>query len=398
MIGGRGGEGAAAGGGEPAAVGLGAGVGEDGGEVAAPGGVVPGGHDAGEDDFVADVMDLGLGGVDAGLVVEDLAAKARVEQLVTVADVDAGDGVGGEFDQGIKQGVVGVDGVAETLHGGEEEAEQALGLDVLAPAGDGGGGVGQELGPVDEQQGLAVDADVAGVAEDRLQLGDEGEVVFRGVLLADEDVLFLAVPAAGPVFVGPAEAEGQVEAGVGEDLAQGPVEEAVAAKPVVVVAEAVEAVFVGEAHLLALHFDEAQVVKAEGAGQARLVVAEVLGVGLGDVGPFGEARTPPAVVLGDGVKLRQVKGEGAEGQVGGIKTGGVLGDLFRGRKRSGDGFHDFLAIIGRGKILRRGPGPIGEAPVNRRIDEERHGPAHQGDKGYPNQDGCRGKMPQQGRA
>jgi hypothetical protein len=39
---------------------------------------------------------------------------------------------------------------------------------------------------------------------------DVGEVVGWGVVLGDQHLLILAIPAAGPVFVGPAEAERKI--------------------------------------------------------------------------------------------------------------------------------------------------------------------------------------------
>ena len=81
------------------------------------------------------------------------------------------------------------------------------------------------------------------------------------MLLADEDLLILSIPAAGPVLIGPAQTEGQVEAGVGEDLPQGSVEQALAAKPVIVITEAVNAVLTRQPDLFGLDLGEAQVIK-----------------------------------------------------------------------------------------------------------------------------------------
>jgi hypothetical protein len=55
-----------------------------------------------------------------------------------------------------------------------------------------------------------VDTDVARVVEIGDQGAEMGFVVGEGVMLGDQHVVVLAVPAAGPVFVGPAEAEGEI--------------------------------------------------------------------------------------------------------------------------------------------------------------------------------------------
>lgn len=74
-------------------------------------------------------------------------------------------------------------------------------------------------------------------------------IVGFAIDLSGEDVLILAVPTTGPVFIGPAEAEGEVGLLGCEDVVEGAFEEAFAGEPVVVVAEAVEAVGLGEVGL-----------------------------------------------------------------------------------------------------------------------------------------------------
>ncbi len=54
-----------------------------------------------------------------------------------------------------------------------------------------------------------------------------------------------------------------------------------------------------------------EVVVAELAGNVGLVVTGEERLGLGDVGPLGESLAPPLVVLGDGVELRKIEGQGA---------------------------------------------------------------------------------------
>ncbi len=55
-----------------------------------------------------------------------------------------------------------------------------------------------------------MDADVARVAEIGEQGAEMGFVVGEGVVLGDQHLLVLSIPAASPVFVGPAEAKGEI--------------------------------------------------------------------------------------------------------------------------------------------------------------------------------------------
>ncbi len=67
-----------------------------------------------------------------------------------------------------------------------------------------------ERGPVDQEQRPAADSDAARRAEIFHEVEDEGGIALDGVLLLDQDLGVLAVPAPGPVLVGPCEAEGRV--------------------------------------------------------------------------------------------------------------------------------------------------------------------------------------------
>ena len=66
----------------------------------------------------------------------------------------------------------------------------------------------------------------------------------------------------------------------------------------------------GQLGLGLAHLGDPQVVVAELAGDVGLVVAGEERPGPGDVGPLGEPGAPPLVVLGDGVELGEVEGQG----------------------------------------------------------------------------------------
>ena len=74
-----------------------------------------------------------------------------------------------------------------------------------------------------------------------------------------------------------------------------------------VVAEAVDAVLACQIRLLLPYFRKAKVVVAEVCWEMGLIMASEKRLGLCNVTPFGEAWSPPLVVCGDWVKLREDK-------------------------------------------------------------------------------------------
>ena len=74
----------------------------------------------------------------------------------------------------------------------------------------GSGGVRQQAGTVDQQQRLAVDADVAPVAQGGLQGPDEVQVILVRVVLGDQNFGIETIPAPAPVLVGPADAKWKI--------------------------------------------------------------------------------------------------------------------------------------------------------------------------------------------
>ena len=136
--------------------------------------------------------------------------------------------------------------------------------------------------------------------------------------------MFRAVPAAGPVLVGPHEAEGQVDAGVVEQGFERAVEQAFAVEPVEVEHEAVQPGGAGHLGLAPERFRAFEAVVAEVAGDARLVMAGEARQGAADVGPLREAVAPPGVGFGEWGELGKVVGED-HGAAGGAM--GERGDL-----------------------------------------------------------------------
>ena len=193
--------------------------------------------------------------------------------------------------------------------GAEENFTDAEATGFLAPDGNSLNGIGEAGDPVNEEERLAMDANVTGIAEGIGEPTDVREVVLRIVLLADEDLAFKAIPGAGPIFIGPAEAEGKVRRTGGEDFIEGAFQQMPSIEPIVIIAKPVNTVFAGKGGLSGASFRKAEIVIAEVGGNAGLVVARKERFGATDVGPFSKAAAPPLIVFRNGVVLREVESD-----------------------------------------------------------------------------------------
>ena len=225
--------------------------------------------------------------------------------------VDTLTGEGHEADAGIEpEGLGPSGGRSVALHPAEVEIGDAQLLGLLPPEVEGPLGVGQLLGPVDEHERPTVDLDVAIVGKGGGQPPDVGQVVGLAELLGHQHLAGAGVPVAGPLLVGPAEGEREVRRTRGQHLVEGPLEQPLPVEPVVVVDESRHPVGRGQVRLRLADLGEAEVVVAEITGDVGLVVPRVERPGPVDTRPLGEPLAPPLVVLGDGVELRQVEGQG----------------------------------------------------------------------------------------
>ncbi len=82
-------------------------------------------------------------------------------------------------------------------------------------------------------------------------------------------------------------------------------------EPVVVVAETADTGLASQLDLAALHLLETEIVEAELARKARLIVTVEQGLRLARVRPLGEALAPETIVLRGRVELRQIEGDQA---------------------------------------------------------------------------------------
>ena len=306
---------------QPPLIQVGSGAFEDGCAIGTPRCVVPPGHHGREPLVVARLRPTHLL-LHRGPVVDDPLAPGAVyrgEHLVA--------GHGHEAHTGVHAERLGPAGRRPpALDVAEVEVGNAQPLGLFAPEGEGPLGVGQLLGPVDEQHGLTVDLDVAVVLERLGQVADVSEVVLFAEPLRHQDGAGLGVPVARPLFVGPAQGEGEVGGAGLQDLFERALEESFPVEPVVVVDESGDPVLTSQVGLGLTDLRKAEVVVAKFGGDVRLVVPRKEGLRLVHVGPLGKPLAPPLVVLGDRVVLREVEGQGLRcvlARVRTASTGGV---------------------------------------------------------------------------
>ena len=198
-------------------------------------------------------------------------------------------------------------GLVEGVHCGQMQARQALTLGDPSPPVGAGRRVGEQPRPVDGQERQARDSDISGIAEGRQQVAQKPLVGVGRVTLLQEHLAVEAVPGSRPVLVGPAEAEGKVGLAAGQKSFNRLLEDPPAVKPVVIKAEPVDPVTAGHLGLPLEHGRVGEVVIANvWMRHVRLLMAGEHRPGPADIGPFGEALTPPGVVFRHAVKLRQV--------------------------------------------------------------------------------------------
>ncbi len=181
----------------------------------------------------------------------------------------------------------------------------------LAPARNRRFRVGDLERAVHDEDGLAIDLHVAPVVECRQQGIEMALVVFgAGIGLLDQYPVLGAVPDAAPGFVGPAQAEREIRFARREHFGERPFEHAFAvAEPVVVIAEALDAVLPRKVSLRLAGFRHAQIVESQIGRHVGLVMPREPAPCLGSIGPFGETLAPEFVIVRNRIVLGQIKGD-----------------------------------------------------------------------------------------
>ena len=85
-------------------------------------------------------------------------------------------------------------------------------------------------------------------------------------MLLEQNFGVHAVPASGPIFIGPAEAEGKIRFAALPNLVHGTFQDLMAVEPIVVIAKPVDSISGGHLCLCCADFGEAQVVKSQVRG------------------------------------------------------------------------------------------------------------------------------------
>ena len=119
----------------------------------------------------------------------------------------------------------------------------------------------------------------------------------------------MPVPLPRPIFVRPAQAPRKIRLAALPDFVHRTLQHLPPVEPVVVVAKSVDAIARGQFRLRRARFRQAQIVETQISRQVRLIMTREKRLRPHHVRPFREPFPPPLVVLGNGMKLRQVKGD-----------------------------------------------------------------------------------------
>src|SRR5690348_3195835 len=131
-----------------------------------------------------------------------------------------------------------------------------------------------------------------------------------GIGLLYQHPIRSAVPDTRPRLVRPAQAKRKVRLARLQHLGERPLQYASSGEPIVVIAEPLDPVAARHCGLCLAGLRDAKVVEPEVGRNVGLVMASKHRRGLCDVCPLGKPRAPPIVVLGYGVELWQVQGNG----------------------------------------------------------------------------------------
>ncbi|MNV08404.1 hypothetical protein D3C71_988680 [compost metagenome] len=164
--------------------------------------------------------------------------------------------------------------------------------------------------PIDHQNRPVVDTDVSRILEERDQIVDEVAGVLRGIGLAEQDLSFIAIPAAGPILVRPAEAVGHLHIGIRQQHLGRILQDHLAGEPVVIEHLPMHAGFLHQLCLLAQRVRRIEHVVADVVMRdVLLIMAFEQGLRRADLGPFGESLAMPFVIQRRRMELRQVVGQ-----------------------------------------------------------------------------------------
>src|SRR6185436_7071124 len=135
----------------------------------------------------------------------------------------------------------------------------------------------EEINAIDKEDRFSLHADIAGIQEVGGYIMNEMLILLLLVVLSDEDLMLRTIPAACPVFVCPAQTEGQVEIRIGTILVKWTFEKPFSREPVIVETKAIDPVFFGELHLAFLYFGKSKIIITQFIRQVRLIMTIKIG-------------------------------------------------------------------------------------------------------------------------
>jgi len=173
-------------------------------------------------------------------------------------------------------------------------------------------GSGSLAHPVDQKDGLAIDAHVARIPERSGELPDMTDVVFC-LNRSGGATTSLSRPFQLLVQCSLAQQRQKGKSGSPErkHLFEGPLQKLLTVEPIVVIAESTDSMATGKICLRHPGFRKSQVVEAKIGGKVGLRMFGKSGTCRRDIRPFRKALAPPGIILGNGMVLGKVEGNGA---------------------------------------------------------------------------------------
>ena len=167
----------------------------------------------------------------------------------------------------------------------------------LAPALGGLQWIGHVGWPVHQKHRLAIHAYISRVAKNMRKPANMVQIVFRAVCLRHQHLFLAAVPNSCPIVIGPTEAKWKIWRAKLENFVDREFQQPGPAEPVVVIAEAVDAILGRKGSLSSSRLGQPKIIETEIGGQMRLVVSTKTRTRLDDVRPLGKTLPPPLVVV-----------------------------------------------------------------------------------------------------
>src|SRR6185312_1771106 len=186
---------------------------------------------------------------------------------------------------------------------------------MISPEPQGGGSIGKNRWPIQDNKRPSVYTNISRVTKQWLERHNKITVIFRRVVLPNQDFLVQTIPAPSPIFIRPADTEWEIDIVAGEELLYRPLQQSPSSKPIIMKAEPVNPIQFRQLHLPTHNVDQAQVIKTQLPRKLGLLVPDKLGNSLGYIRPLCKSFAPPTIVLGNRMKLRQIKGNSLRSQI-----------------------------------------------------------------------------------